>query len=183
MPQRIEIIEEKLGNSPGSRHSPVVPADKKQIATPERAPPSIPALTPDKPDKPASVQKPSPMEKRYAELAEPASYDKPPSPESVPSRSGAGRRRSDGGAPIAAAGARLAGVAAGARLVARTPRRPSTEKPQKSRSSVASFSVRARRNDCTWASGRGAPGRAESSGCFNPFADGRRTAMTRSVRS
>ena len=47
VPQRIEIIEEKLGNSPGSRHSPVVPADKKQIATPEKAPPSIPALTPD----------------------------------------------------------------------------------------------------------------------------------------
>ena len=83
VPQRIEIIEEKLGNSPGSRHSPVVPADKKQIATPEKAPPSIPALTPDKPDKPASVQKPSPMEKRYAELAEPECYDAPPSPARV----------------------------------------------------------------------------------------------------
>ena len=34
VPQRIEIIEEKLGNSPGSRHSPA--KGKKSPATPGR---------------------------------------------------------------------------------------------------------------------------------------------------
>ena len=171
VPQRIEIIEEKLGNSPGSRHSPVVPADKKQLATPERAPPPIPALTPDKPDKPASVQKPSPMEKRYAELAEPASYDAPPSPARVrleercwPSS----QRRRRAPSPPPAPGSPASPLERASLLNAA----PAVDREAAEEPLFCGFFLGARSsNDCTyfW----GAPAAASShSGCFNPFANG-----------
>ena len=170
VPQRIEIIEEKLGNSPGSRHSPVVPADKKQIATPEKAPPSIPALTPDKPDKPASVQKPSPMEKRYAELAEPASYDAPPSPARVrleercwPSS----QRRRRAPSPPPAPGSPASPLERASLLNAA----PAVDREAAEEPLFCGFFLGASSsNDCTYFWG-GAPA-AQSSGCFNPFADG-----------
>ena len=168
VPQRIEIIEEKLGNSPGSRHSPVVPADKKQIATPEKAPPPVPALTPDKPDRPASVQKPSPMEKRYAELAEPGVTTRRRPPARVRLEGGAGRRRRDGGGPRRRPRP-AAGVAAGARLVLNAA--PAVDREAAEEPLFCGFFLGARSsNDCTyfW----GAPAAPSHSGCFNPFANG-----------
>ena len=169
VPQRIEIIEEKLGNSPGSRHSPVVPADKKQIATPEKAPPSIPALTPDKPDKPASVQKPSPMEKRYAELAEPASYDAPPSPARVrlEERCWPSSQRSRRRPPSPPAPGSPASPLERASLLNAAPAvdREAAEEPL----FCGFFLGASSSNDCTYFWGAPAP---QSSGCFNPFADG-----------
>ena len=169
VPQRIEIIEEKLGNSPGSRHSPA--KGKKSPATPERAPPPVPTLTPDAPDRPASVQKPSPMEKRYAELAEPASYDAPPSPARVrleercwPSS----QRRRRAPSPPPAPGSPASPLERASLLNAA----PAVDREAAEEPLFCGFFLGARSsNDCTyfW----GAPAAAPShSGCFNPFADG-----------
>ena len=169
VPQRIEIIEEKLGNSPGSRHSPA--KGKKSPATPEKAPPPVPTLTPDAPDRPASVQKPSPMEKRYAELAEPASYDAPPSPARVrleercwPSS----QRRRRAPSPPPAPGSPASPLERASLLnAAPAVGREAAEEPL----FCGFFLGASSSNDCTyfW----GAPAAAPShSGCFNPFANG-----------
>ena len=166
VPQRIEIIEEKLGNSPGSRHSPA--KGKKSPATPERAPPPVPTLTPDAPDRPASVQKPSPMEKRYAELAEPASYDAPPSPARVrleercwPSSQ---RRRRPPSPP--APGSPASPLERASLLNAA----PAVDREAAEEPLFCGFFLGASSsNDCTYFWGAPAP---QSSGCFNPFADG-----------
>ena len=166
VPQRIEIIEEKLGNSPGSRHSPA--KGKKSPATPEKAPPPVPTLTPDAPDRPASVQKPSPMEKRYAELAEPASYDAPPSPAQVRLEercwpSSQRRRR----APSPPAPGSPQSPLERATLLNAAPAvdREAAEEPL----FCGFFLGASSSNDCTYFWGAPAP---QSSGCFNPFADG-----------
>ena len=169
VPQRIEIIEEKLGNSPGSRHSPA--KGKKSPATPEKAPPPVPTLTPDAPDRPASVQKPSPMEKRYAELAEPASYDAPPSPARVrleercwPSS----QRRRRAPSPPPAPGSPASPLERASLLNAA----PAVDREAAEEPLFCGFFLGASSsNDCNyfW----GAPAAAPShSGCFNPFADG-----------
>ena len=172
VPQRIEIIEEKLGNSPGSRHSPA--KGKKSPATPEKAPPPVPTLTPDAPDRPASVQKPSPMEKRYAELAEPARYDAPPSPARVrleercwPS-SQRRRRAPSPPAPGSPQSPLERATLLNAAPVVDSPRDEDTPL-------FCGFflggGAATSSNDCTyfW----GAPAAAPNhSGCFNPFANG-----------
>ena len=168
VPQRIEIIEEKLGNSPGSRHSPA--KGKKSPATPEKAPPPVPTLTPDAPDRPASVQKPSPMEKRYAELAEPERYDAPPSPARVRLEercwpSSQRRRR----APSPPAPGSPQSPLERATLLNAAPAvdREAAEEPL----FCGFFLGASSSNDCNyfW----GAPAAAPShSGCFNPFANG-----------
>ena len=170
VPQRIEIIEEKLGNSPGSRHSPA--KGKKSPATPEKAPPPVPTLTPDAPDRPASVQKPSPMEKRYAELAEPASYDAPPSPARVRLEercwpSSQRRRR----APSPPAPGSPASPLERASLLNAAPAvdREAAEEPLFCGFFLGGGAATSS-NDCTyfW----GAPAAPQSSGCFNPFGNG-----------
>ena len=169
VPQRIEIIEEKLGNSPGSRHSPA--KGKKSPATPEKAPPPVPTLTPDAPDRPASVQKPSPMEKRYAELAEPERYDAPPSPARVrleercwPSSQ---RRRRAPSPP--APGSPQSPLERATLLNAA----PTVESPRDEDTSLfcglfLGGGAATSSNDCTYFWGAPAP----QSGCFNPFSNG-----------
>ena len=172
VPQRIEIIEEKLGNSPGSRHSPA--KGKKSPATPEKAPPPVPALTPDAPDRPASVQKPSPMEKRYAELAEPERYDAPPSPAHVRLEercwpSSQRRRR----APSPPAPGSPQSPLERATLLNAAPAVDSPREDAPEPLFCGFFlggGTATSSNDCTYFWG-GAPA-AQSSGCFNPFADG-----------
>ena len=172
VPQRIEIIEEKLGNSPGSRHSPA--KGKKSPATPEKAPPPVPTLTPDAPDRPASVQKPSPMEKRYAELAEPASYDAPPSPARVrleercwPSS----QRRRRAPSPPPAPGSPASPLERASLLNAA----PAVDSPRDDDAPLfcgffLGGGAATSSDDCTyfW----GAPAAPQSSGCFNPFGNG-----------
>ena len=171
VPQRIEIIEEKLGNSPGSRHSPA--KGKKSPATPEKAPPPVPTLTPDAPDRPASVQKPSPMEKRYAELAEPERYDAPPSPARVrleercwPSSQ---RRRRAPSPP--APGSPQSPLERATLLNAA----PAVDSPRDDDAPLfcgffLGGGAATSSNDCTYFWG-GAPA-PQSSGCFNPFSNG-----------
>ena len=168
VPQRIEIIEEKLGNSPGSRHSPA--KGKKSPATPEKAPPPVPTLTPDAPDRPASVQKPSPMEKRYAELAEPARYDAPPSPARVRLEercwpSSQTRRR----APSPPAPGSPQSPLERATLLNAA---PAVDSPRDDDAPLfcGFFLGASSSNDCTYFWG-GAPA-PQSSGCFNPFNNG-----------
>ena len=153
----------KARQLPGSRHSPAVPADKKQIATPEKAPPSIPALT-----------RTSRTSRRRSRS--PRRWSGTPSSGARELRRAAVARRVRLEAVLAvvaataasvAAGARLAGVAAGARHVAE--RRAGRDREARGpRSSAAS---RRALLHCTrpWA-----PGCALSLGCFNPFADGDR---------
>ena len=173
VPQRIEIIEEKLGNSPGSRHSPA--KGKKSPATPERAPPPVPTLTPDAPDRPASVQKPSPMEKRYAELAEPERYDAPPSPARVrleercwPSSQ---RRRRSAPSPPAPGSPQSPLERATLLNAAPVVDSPRDEDTPLFCGFFLGGGAATSSNDCTyfW----GAPAAAPNhSGCFNPFANG-----------
>jgi hypothetical protein len=97
VPEKIEHIEQKLGTSPGSRHSPLSAAERASAdavaAAADRpgrghgrfvdevksliAQRQMRELHDATPETPPAVPKPSPMGRRYAELAEQPQYEAP----------------------------------------------------------------------------------------------------------